>query len=880
MKDHFHSLEPVLEGGRGQASGFIMRAMAENKAKHDGTYKNPTWPLKKGSTMNKPIEFDWKKVANKDQGGLGEVGNKTTWGTKRAYGASPFILHHFSGEPKPWSKGNKQAYPKETDNQRQARIAFTVKGLLKKAKELAETTGEKAQLPIDVIKHFGNIPEKEKSPTLEISEVSEQPPIDSKKPEEPKEREVSPPVVEKKKPKPKVAESPTPSNPIVWTEEVLRSHPATKVSTANWYDDLDERQKKLTLFALNNPKAKLAEAVKYLKDNNIGKGFTSSTISPIYKEIRKEVDEILAEVAEADRILTSPSYKNLKDKLNTLLSSESKSIRILKNAFSDIDVDKYIKAYNEFKKANDGVAPTFNTRYELKYDSNGDWELKAGNPTANNVIKTNIRSGIRFELEGKNIQFVNDGKGHIYAVWRHMIIPRGYEAKAPSLDSQEPDVIINNLVKEGTHYHITPGYTNDNINLELYLTNSDFINPIETPPQRLKNLSSVKKTKPESRVFYLQSLYEFNQSVEIGIMLMDWITKKPRKQEPNRFLTAKEKKAFLAEQKKAIPSDSDLYDVRKYKIRLARAIKKTVRESEIYDYKFEYNTEEYVSPRKQEGVFDKDVFAPEWMDDKKPKSKKTGKGLFTDLLNSAGLGLLGGYKLNTVSEADAKNPDEIKLLPIKNKVRYEKAKEELLEALSNYTVPPVASRANLLGKQSGMMAGKKSGDGILARGVAYGFGNNRRGFNYYVKNKEHPEVYKALVAFGEAIVPKGWDFQTIQLNHNAKAKKHRDKNNVGKSVIIGIGDYNGGELRVWDKDDGSPKDYNIKDRPTMFNGALLSHETQPFNNPTEYEPGKGRYTIVYFRHKYRPDSGNVGVGSGHSDGMPQPSNKELNDLFV
>jgi hypothetical protein len=234
-----------------------------------------------------------------------------------------------------------------------------------------------------------------------------------------------------------------------------------------------------------------------------------------------------------------------------------------------------------------------------------------------------------------------------------------------------------------------------------------------------------------------------------------------------------------------------------------------------------------------------------------------------------------------VSEADAKNPDEIKVLPIKNKVRYQKAKEALLEALSNYSVPPVATRANLLGKESGMMAGKM-GDGAIARGVAFGFGNNRRGFDYYVKNKHHPEVYKALVEFGEAIVPKGWDFQTIQLNHNAKANKHRDKNNVGKSVIIGIGDYHGGELRVWDADDKNPKDHNIKDRPTMFNGALLSHETQKFSNPTEYEPGKGRYTIVYFRHKYKPGSGNVGVGSGHMEGkgMKQPTATQLEDMFV
>ena len=73
----------------------------------------------------------------------------------------------------------------------------------------------------------------------------------------------------------------------------------------------------------------------------------------------------------------------------------------------------------------------------------------------------------------------------------------------------------------------------------------------------------------------------------------------------------------------------------------------------------------------------------------------------------------------------------------------------------------------------------------------------------------------------------------------------------------------------------------------MFNGAVLPHETQPFSNPTEYEKGRGRYTIVYFRHKYKPGSGNVGVGSGKHDidtmvgkGMRQPSAAALEDLFV
>jgi hypothetical protein len=228
--------------------------------------------------------------------------------------------------------------------------------------------------------------------------------------------------------------------------------------------------------------------------------------------------------------------------------------------------------------------------------------------------------------------------------------------------------------------------------------------------------------------------------------------------------------------------------------------------------------------------------------------------------------------------SDTRNPEEIKVLPIRNKSKYLEKREALLKALSGYTVPPVsvATRANQIGMESGRMGGEKG----VSRGVVFGFGDNRYGYNYFRKNKQHPEVYKALVEFGEALVPKGWDFQSIQLNHNVKAKKHIDKKNVGKSVIIGIGDYEGGDLRVFSPDSSKHKDYSIKDHPTMFNGALLPHETQAFSNPTAYEKGRGRYTIVYFRHKHSPSSGDVGVGKGHSEGLRQPSADSLEGMFV
>lgn len=125
-----------LTGGRGQASGFIMRMMAENKMKHKGQYKNPSSPLDPKSTMKSPVAFDYRKLANANQRGT----------NSSAYGASPFIMRHFStAHPVPFvrredklRRGDWEAeVPEETDEQKEARLRTTAERMLEKAKELA-----------------------------------------------------------------------------------------------------------------------------------------------------------------------------------------------------------------------------------------------------------------------------------------------------------------------------------------------------------------------------------------------------------------------------------------------------------------------------------------------------------------------------------------------------------------------------------------------------------------------------------------------------------------------------------------------------------------------------------------------------------------------
>ena len=996
MKAYFHSLNPPeLEGGRGRASGFIMRAMAENKLKHSGQYKNPTYPLAPGSTMNKPIEFDWRKLANKNQGGLPEAGTKTHWGTKGDYGASPFILRHFSGSPKPFKKGERKDYPSETDIQKKARLIFMAKKLLDKAKEAeAPIANPIPEAPKDAepIPHFGNVEaptQAPEAPKRKIIRLKKRVFIDADtgnvlkdertEPEPPKvEPAVEPPAVVEpvvepkpkrviKLKKPKVAESPTPPNPIprvVWTEKELETNPLTRkdyeVDSSRddkQYAEKNEREMALFLYALNNPKAKLADAIKYLKEAEIGKGFSSSTISPLYKEARKDADKILEEEEKQIKTLSNPAFNAIKEKFSALLKTKQNRPReTVLNAFKNIDAKKYLDAYEKFSEEYGALEPhsvAFG-KIDLRHRGGGLWAMYGRDKP--------LGGGKKWEtgIDPTTEKFKHDDFTHKFGDKTHW---QTWEKQLDVKDSKGEPVKVSKYLTIANMWEDDKTFTRkvwivNNNNIHLQISSNEFPHPEETPGERIHNQMEQdsgrfpKYITKTNRTFYPKDLWEFNKTVEIGQSMNYWLNTPHKGRDTERD--------------------------RKYMIGTARNLNIMAKrfEAKEYDYTTTVNGVEYICPKYfssedywnlqpketpesreklekpeapiallKKGEYTEEnageVLGKQYGSDKNffdtlsPTEKKLAlwhlnnnihfswnspeipegrvratniretlerlykrreeeakeyrkKKIEYDYSIAKSKKKTGsGYKLNIVSEADAKNPEEIKVLPIKNKVRYAKAKEALLEALSNSTVPPVASRANLLGTESGMMAGKKSGEGIVARGVAYGFGNNRRGFDYYVKNKQNPELYKALVAFGEAIVPKGWDFQTIQLNHNAKARKHRDKNNVGKSVIIGIGDYNGGELRVWDKEDDKHKDYNIKDRPTMFNGALLSHETQPFNNPTEYEPGKGRYTIVYFRHKYKPTHGNVGVGSGKHDidtmegkGMKQPSAEAIEDLFV
>lgn len=202
---------------------------------------------------------------------------------------------------------------------------------------------------------------------------------------------------------------------------------------------------------------------------------------------------------------------------------------------------------------------------------------------------------------------------------------------------------------------------------------------------------------------------------------------------------------------------------------------------------------------------------------------------------------------------------------------YTAARDRLLVELKKIRIPKLGNPTNPRRRKA--HGTRADNIGSIGRTATLGFGNTRfRGIAEFSFNAKWPGVLKALIEFGNEIAPEGWEYTTITLNHGVQARKHLDSRNVGKSIIVGFGDYEGGALRVWDPNDENPQDLDLKDKPTLFNGALLPHETQPFTGD--------RYTVIYYQQKHKGQCKGMPIMKGtpktkvedelKGDGVPTP----------
>ena len=156
--------------------------------------------------------------------------------------------------------------------------------------------------------------------------------------------------------------------------------------------------------------------------------------------------------------------------------------------------------------------------------------------------------------------------------------------------------------------------------------------------------------------------------------------------------------------------------------------------------------------------------------------------------------------------------------------------DRMTELLDKISFPLCHSRTNVTteANQSFVL-----GD-VNYRGQA-SVGYRTRGPSKY--NKKYPELFKAIKTFCKEYLPNDFSFTTIQVNKNVQCKPHFDKNNVGSSCIIGLGDYTGGELVI------EGKDYDIQNKILQFDGKK-GHWVKPFRGT--------RYSIILFTHSFMP----------------------------
>ena len=102
---------------------------------------------------------------------------------------------------------------------------------------------------------------------------------------------------------------------------------------------------------------------------------------------------------------------------------------------------------------------------------------------------------------------------------------------------------------------------------------------------------------------------------------------------------------------------------------------------------------------------------------------------------------------------------------------------------------------------------------------------------------DRPDLWEAMEDFRDHHFPL-FDFTGIQLNKNYALGKHKDKANIGESVLVCCGDYDGG-LTCVELEDGTIQKFDARLRPVIFDGSKYTHWVQPFEGE--------RFSIVFFR---------------------------------
>jgi len=157
-------------------------------------------------------------------------------------------------------------------------------------------------------------------------------------------------------------------------------------------------------------------------------------------------------------------------------------------------------------------------------------------------------------------------------------------------------------------------------------------------------------------------------------------------------------------------------------------------------------------------------------------------------------------------------------------------KKLVLECLENTKFPKNKTRVNV--------SGAKATEAFVLGSVNYrgqrSLGGKLKGPSRW--NLKFPELFILIKKIIKLCKP-NFEYTTIQVNKNVVSRPHVDKNNIGPSYIIALGDFYGGELII------EGKEFNIRNKWKHFNGTK-GHWINPFKGT--------RYSLVFFTHTFKP----------------------------
>jgi hypothetical protein len=100
-----------------------------------------------------------------------------------------------------------------------------------------------------------------------------------------------------------------------------------------------------------------------------------------------------------------------------------------------------------------------------------------------------------------------------------------------------------------------------------------------------------------------------------------------------------------------------------------------------------------------------------------------------------------------------------------------------------------------------------------------------------------PYLTKLLMDFGKKyITDLSWN--AITVNQNYVAKKHKDKRNVGESLLVAFGDYTGGQLKIHEGDLSGTHD--VRHKPLITDFSKVYHSVEPFEGT--------RFSLVFYQY--------------------------------